>query len=657
MDLITLALAKKFTTDSLAGLGTLKGEDGDSAYEIAVENGFAGTEAEWLESLKGEEGNSGVYLGEEEPLDINTKVWIKPDGNANDGSGGSSEGGISVETLTHILKNYVTTEDYTASLKLKEDIENKVTSFELNFIDADNKKYPTIIALIDYLNKYYYNNSNIDEMIKSMQIDEEGYLTVTLPLLRDGETSGETLVIGKVSGKDGIDGQDGADGIGISNVVINSDGELVLTYTNGESTNLGKVVGADGTNGTDGKDGTNGTNGVGIKTVTLSTDGELSILLTDNTVCNLGNIKGEKGDKGEQGIQGPKGDKGEQGEQGIGIISSEIDTNGELVLTYSDGSTANVGAVIGAKGDTPVKGIDYWTNADKAEIMGDQATPLFANDISECTDTSRVYLLPDGFLYAYIKTIIEKTAYTNQLPISTDNKGKVYNRVGYASGRYNSSSTAFGSLKTEEGYYTTGLIPFKMGQTLRIKGAEISELPILETKDIYPSFAFIGSSRTTFIGGRYFNWTQHLGMVMDSKSEYYFVKSATVSNDICTFVTDKNTGSSISADDVYYISLSLKVTDPSAVIITVDEEITDEFIEEYDYNWANTGRAYAPADYEDRIVALESKLANFGTDMIYGIVDEDNAILMGGTLEAGTYTLKYQNADGTATEIGTFEVV
>lgn len=59
MDLITLALAKKFTTDSLAGLGTLKGEDGDSAYEIAVENGFAGTEAEWLKSLKGEQGIQG----------------------------------------------------------------------------------------------------------------------------------------------------------------------------------------------------------------------------------------------------------------------------------------------------------------------------------------------------------------------------------------------------------------------------------------------------------------------------------------------------------------------------------------------------------------------------------------------------------------------
>lgn len=36
-----------------------KGDSGDSAYQIAVENGFVGTEEEWLESLKGEKGDTG----------------------------------------------------------------------------------------------------------------------------------------------------------------------------------------------------------------------------------------------------------------------------------------------------------------------------------------------------------------------------------------------------------------------------------------------------------------------------------------------------------------------------------------------------------------------------------------------------------------------
>jgi hypothetical protein len=35
------------------------GKDGASAYEIAVEHGFEGSEEEWLESLKGEKGEKG----------------------------------------------------------------------------------------------------------------------------------------------------------------------------------------------------------------------------------------------------------------------------------------------------------------------------------------------------------------------------------------------------------------------------------------------------------------------------------------------------------------------------------------------------------------------------------------------------------------------
>lgn len=42
--------------DLLKGSG---GADGKSAYDIAVENGFEGTEAEWLESLKGDKGEPG----------------------------------------------------------------------------------------------------------------------------------------------------------------------------------------------------------------------------------------------------------------------------------------------------------------------------------------------------------------------------------------------------------------------------------------------------------------------------------------------------------------------------------------------------------------------------------------------------------------------
>lgn len=38
----------------------LKGDQGDSAYQVALANGFEGTEAEWLESLKGEDGYTPI---------------------------------------------------------------------------------------------------------------------------------------------------------------------------------------------------------------------------------------------------------------------------------------------------------------------------------------------------------------------------------------------------------------------------------------------------------------------------------------------------------------------------------------------------------------------------------------------------------------------
>lgn len=53
------------------------------------------------------------------------------------------------------------------------------------------------------------------------------------------------------NGTNGIDGIDGKDGIGITNAEINNSGELTLTYSNGTSANLGKVVGADGKDGAD----------------------------------------------------------------------------------------------------------------------------------------------------------------------------------------------------------------------------------------------------------------------------------------------------------------------------------------------------------------------------------------------------------------------
>lgn len=47
---------------------------GDTAYEIAVKNGFSGTEAEWLASLKGENGTFDTKLGDIQQINVTGKL-------------------------------------------------------------------------------------------------------------------------------------------------------------------------------------------------------------------------------------------------------------------------------------------------------------------------------------------------------------------------------------------------------------------------------------------------------------------------------------------------------------------------------------------------------------------------------------------------------
>lgn len=80
-------------------------------------------------------------------------------------------------------------------------------------------------------------------------------------------------------GKNGVDGQDGKDGVGIANIEINENGELVVTLTDGTEKNLGKVTGSDG---------------VGITGAAINEDGELILTLSDGTELNAGVVRTEE---------------------------------------------------------------------------------------------------------------------------------------------------------------------------------------------------------------------------------------------------------------------------------------------------------------------------------------------------------------------------
>ena len=73
--------------------------------------------------------------------------------------------------------------------------------------------------------------------------------------------------------------------------------------------------------------------------------------------------KGDPGERGPQGLQGPKGDKGDKGD------------TGPAGPTGATGQAGPTGAT-GPAGKTPVKGTDYWTASDKAEIVQDTLAAL-----------------------------------------------------------------------------------------------------------------------------------------------------------------------------------------------------------------------------------------------------------------------------------------
>lgn len=73
-------------------------------------------------------------------------------------------------------------------------------------------------------------------------------------------------------------------------------------------------------------------------------------------------IKGADGKDGAPGAKGDKGDKGDRGERGIQGIQGIPGAAGK------DGADGAPGKN-GADGRTPVAGVDYFTTADKAEMV------------------------------------------------------------------------------------------------------------------------------------------------------------------------------------------------------------------------------------------------------------------------------------------------
>lgn len=92
--------------------------------------------------------------------------------------------------------------------------------------------------------------------------------------------------------------------------------------------------------------------------------------------ADKGKFKGDKGDTGDTGPVGPKGEKGEPGVQGI---QGEQGPRGEPGETGPQGPQGIPG-IDGKDGHTPVKGVDYFTEDEKVEMVQDVAERIDLSD-------------------------------------------------------------------------------------------------------------------------------------------------------------------------------------------------------------------------------------------------------------------------------------
>ena len=223
-----------------------------------------------------------------------------------------------------------------------------------------NKLYTLLHSIINTLNRV------VRDKVDTSQLNTE--VNSALSTAKEsGQFDGAPGKDG-ADGKDGAPGRDGTDGVGITTTTIDGDGQLVIHYSNGTTETLGVVVGADGKNGVDGTngtDGTDGTDGIGIAKTEIDAEGKLVITYTDNTTSNLGVVVGADGSNGQNGTDGQDG---ADGKDGVGITRAEINTDGELVLSFSDGTAINVGRVVGGQASGETNGTEGTPGKDGVGI-------------------------------------------------------------------------------------------------------------------------------------------------------------------------------------------------------------------------------------------------------------------------------------------------
>lgn len=151
--------------------------------------------------------------------------------------------------------------------------------------------------------------------------------------------------------------------------------------------------------------------------------------------------------------------------------------------------------------------------------------------------------------------------YVNQIPISTDSEGNVYNETGYKTGSYLASD---GSETTRTGQSVTGFIPVKGGDVVRFKNCgTISNDATVDRVGLYN--ANKNSQSTGYIR------TNNDGSPFTKEGNVWNLNIVTDSNGVVQQLTIPTVGSSATSS-IYYIRVTGSSIGENSVI-TVNEPI------------------------------------------------------------------------------------
>ena len=333
----------------------------------------------------------------------------------------------------------------------------------------------------------------------------------------------------------------------------------------------------------------------------------LKIRDEDGKIIEIPILKGDKGDTGASGSNGKDGTS-----VTVKSVSESTADGGSNVVTFSDGKTLTVKngskGSKGVDGYTPKKGVDYYTEEDKAEFSQyiaselakrGQLKPEYANSIEECTDTSKIYVLPDGYIYLYKKSTVEQTETIIDVIENTD--GNPY----YENHRLGSSatSTTDGFTSGATGYHITPLIDLTKYRgkkiQLHLEGANYVNASAA-TYITHRAYAPDGS--VAYVRGNTTTEANYLGAWSTAEVIINSTTSATIEIDTPLLYGSGNV-------EIGYLRFCGKgaVAD-SHISISYQEPttVTEE-------QWTNTGIQFVASGIDDETLAKISTLNNEGT--------------------------------------------